>query len=85
MQIKLGMTVKDKITGLQGIAMSKIEYLTNCTHFGVQPQVVTEKDQIPDWTYFDERRLEIVDTKNVLEGTKEADNGGPESNHAPKL
>lgn len=55
----MGKTVKDKITGFQGIATSRHEYLTGCTQYGVQPPV--DKDgKIPEREFFDEGRLSLI-------------------------
>ncbi len=74
--IKLGNEVKDKVTGLQGIVISRVEYLTGCTQYGVQPQ---SKDGLMlDSYYIDWNRLELVghgiDPAFV---SSEKDPGGP--------
>jgi len=61
--IKLGQLVKDVITGFQGIAQCRMEYLNGCVRFYVQPKAFTDKDgklTIPDSQAFDEEQLEIV-------------------------
>ena len=42
-RIKLGTIVQDRVTGLQGVAVCRTEYLTGCTRVGVQPKG-TQKD-----------------------------------------
>ena len=57
MKLKLGIKYKDNITGFEGIATSRVEYLTGCVHIGLQAPV--DKDgKIPDPQYFDESRLD---------------------------
>lgn len=57
--IKLGNKVRDIVTGFQGIATVKAEYLTGCVQFGVTPDVSTD-GKIPDTVWFDDKRLEFV-------------------------
>ena len=57
--IELGSVVRDKITGLQGIAVARTEWVHGCTRYGVQPTKLHEMKPIdPQW--FDEPQLEIV-------------------------
>lgn len=39
MEIKLGDKVKDKVTGYEGIATSKTEFLNGCTQIEVTPKI----------------------------------------------
>jgi hypothetical protein len=60
MEFKLGSRVRDVITGLTGIAISRIEYLTGCTQYGVTPGL--DKDgKVSHAEYFDHTRLTLVD------------------------
>ena len=83
-KIKLGQKVRDKISGLTGIAVVRSEFLHGCVRFGVQPQVV--KDGKPaDWVYVDEPQLEVVqDTpapkvEKPTYGPRPSDPGRPEA------
>lgn len=59
MAIKLGQQVRDKLTGLEGTAVARTEYLYGCVRIGVQPFEV--KDGKPaDWAVIDEPQLEVV-------------------------
>jgi hypothetical protein len=75
--MKLGQTLKDKVTGFTGIATAKVEYLSGCVQFGLQPEIDKE-GKVPDAAFFDFQRLEIVADKAqlVLENKAEA-LGGP--------
>lgn len=42
MNIQLGKTYKDVITGFSGIAMSKVEYLTGCDQVGLNPGMLPD-------------------------------------------
>ena len=53
MKIGLGMTVKDIITGLTGVAVCRSSYLTGCDRISIQPLEL--KDGKPaEWCAFDE-------------------------------
>ena len=68
MGIKLGTKVKDSITGFEGIAIAKCEYLNGCISIQVKAQ--TLKDGLP-------LAAEWVDEQNLTdESTAEA--GGPQ-------
>jgi len=56
---ELGLIAKDKITGFKGMITARIEYLTGCNRYCLQP---TELDgyKIPESNYFDEGQIEIV-------------------------
>ncbi len=68
--IKLGVTVKDLVTGFKGIATSRVEYLNGCVQYYVQPGL-TEKQladgKFPDGAYVDHQRLIVVDERSVLD------------------
>jgi hypothetical protein len=55
MSVKLGTIVTDRITGFQGIAVCRIEYLNGCVRYGVQPAAIGNKIEEP--TYIDEQQL----------------------------
>lgn len=78
MRIALGSKVKDKVTGLKGMVVSRHEYLNGCWRYGVQPTL--DKDgKIPDAYYIDEMQLEVVEEpKAVKKGSEKT--GGPRSN-----
>lgn len=89
MEIKLGQKVKCKVTGIQGIATSKCEYINGCVHYGVTP--LSTDGKYPDTSYIDYQQLEIVDN-GILSGDKTDDDvlrqapirrGGPQIN-APR-
>ena len=53
--IKLGDKVKDNITGFTGIVTGKIEYLTGCIQYEIQPEELHECRHIES-KWFDEYR-----------------------------
>lgn len=78
--VELGDRVKDRITGLKGIAVGITNYLYGCKRVAVQPE--TEKDGKPADTFFvDEPQLEIM-KKGALPGyTVQAEEDRP---HGPR-
>lgn len=57
--INLGDDVKDIITGLKGVAVSKIEYKNGCVQYGVQRKILKD-GEIPEIEYIDPSDLEVV-------------------------
>jgi hypothetical protein len=66
--IALGSTVKDNITGFEGIAVARLTHLHGCVHIAVQPKEL--KDGRPQKEYlFDEQRVEVLTTTDRPAGT----------------
>ena len=60
MEIELGQKVRDTVTGLEGIAIAKIEWLHGCKRVIIQPKA--KKDgTVPDNYTVDEPQLEILE------------------------
>lgn len=81
-QIELGDRVKDKVTGIVGIATQRIECLNGCVQYTVRQQC--DKDgKVPESFCYDFEQLEIVEKDpNGLRGNRAANfvsTGGPES------
>ncbi len=74
MTIKLGEMVKDTLTGLEGMATSKIEYLYGCVRVGVEPKELKDDGTTVDVIFFDEQRLEPTERKKTKSKAK---TGGP--------
>lgn len=63
-QFDLGDKVKDRISGLIGIVMSRSEHLTGCNRYWASPQEV--KDGKPaEGAWFDEDVLELISAEEV--------------------
>lgn len=60
MTIALGSKVVDRITGFEGRATSRVEYITGCVQYGVLPQVKSD-GSYPNAEYIDEQRLEVLE------------------------
>jgi len=67
--IKLGDSVKDSISGFEGIAIGKAEYLYGCMQILVQPESLQENGQPTESRWMDEQ---LFTTK------PEATTGGPQ-------
>lgn len=87
--IELGDTIRDLITGAEGVATSKCEALTGCTQYCVTGKV-KEDGKYPEQHWLDWQRLEVLaastlrhlNTKGMQEGGRRRDGamGHPSSN-----
>lgn len=68
-KIVLGTLVRDKITGLEGIADNRATFLYGCDRICVQPNKVNEDGTIPDNHMFDEFQLEVLSESLVVQAT----------------
>lgn len=73
MKIELGQKVRDKVTQLEGIAVCRCKYLYGCDHIGIQPEHNYETGTIPPVAWIDVPQIEVIDTKNIKDETKKAD------------
>ena len=73
MDIQLGDKIRDKVSGLTGIATGRIEYLNGCIQYGITPQAKDGKTA--DTCYFDERQIEVV--KKLAVVVEKKTTGGP--------
>lgn len=76
--IKLGNKARDKVTGFEGIAISKIEYLNGCIQFCIKPK--SDNGKMPGGEYIDIQQLEFIDDGVAVE----AKPTGGENMGAPK-
>ncbi len=61
-KIKLGQKVRDTITGKEGIAIGRTEWMYGCVRIVIQPK--GGKDGVPFGTFnADEPQLEVIDKK----------------------
>jgi len=58
-QIKLGVKVKDKVSGLEGIATSITEFIYGCRRIGVSPQELKDGKPMEE-SIIDEPQLDII-------------------------
>lgn len=78
MAVKLGSKVRDSLTGFEGIAVARTEWLYGCSRVGVESTVL--KDGKPIGTeWFDEQRCELVEEmKPKVSPQSSATSGGPQ-------
>lgn len=79
MAIKLGSKVRDTISGYEGIATARTEYLYGCVRITIESQ--TLKDGKPvEAAWFDEQRVEVLEEgAPVVQPTSSAKAGGPQN------
>lgn len=68
----LGHTVRDKVSGLQGVCTGVVRYLSGCVQGLVTPKVPdSEPHKGVDSYWFDVQRLEVVDftSRMILDNT----------------
>ena len=56
----LGSTVRDRITGFEGVAMGRTSWLTGCDRIAVQPVGLSKDGKLFDIEWFDEPRLDVT-------------------------
>ncbi len=67
-KIKLGQKVRDTLTGLEGTAVGRSEYLYGCVRIAIQPEGVKD-GKIADWVTVDEPQLEVVNKRAAPKAT----------------
>lgn len=73
-KIEMEAKVKDRITGFAGIVTGRVEYLTGCRQYLIQPRMKKNETRSPEPTWLDEDRLVAGKTKNP---------GGPQQFNPP--
>ena len=76
----LGKKVKCKITGFEGIATAKVEYINGCFQYCVKPKM-TDSGQMPIGEYIDVEQLEVVSEGVKIKATP---TGGGRKDSPPK-
>lgn len=76
-KLELGMEVRDRVTGFQGIITSRTTYLNACDRLAISPRVDKE-GKLPETEVFDEPDLIFVSNGiYVPPAPKPKRNGGP--------
>lgn len=65
--IALGVVVKDRLTGFKGRTTGRVQYITGCSQYAVQPDA-KESGEFVEARYFDEHRLEVIDARPIVLG-----------------
>lgn len=60
-----GDKLRDRVTNLEGVVMVVAFYSTGCIHYGLQPQGIKDSGEPKDWTWLDESRLDLVESRAV--------------------
>jgi len=79
-RIELGQRVRDPVSGFEGIAVSRHEYIHGCERINIQPECGEDK-KLPTSETFDALGLEIIGagvTHGLLDKVSRALRGGPE-------
>lgn len=64
-KIELGTIVKDRVTGVVGVAENRATFMYGCDRYCVQPRI-KDDGTIPDSVMLDEPQLEILDETPVM-------------------
>lgn len=72
--ITLGQKVQDVVTGFEGIATARVEYLNGCVQYCVKPRV-DGSGKTQDAEYIDQQQLVVVDDGVLVEARQ---GGGPQ-------
>jgi len=78
---ELGDTLKDTVTGFQGVAIAKCVWLYGCTRITIQPPVGKD-GKIPDTGTFDEPSLIVVKKAKKKFAEGENKTGGSQNDAA---
>jgi len=69
METKIGQTVKDLVTGVEGVAICRAQYLHGCIRLEVQPSKKKD-DTIPESVMIDEVQIKIINKKQLIKVKK---------------
>jgi len=58
--IELGSKVKDLVTGTEGIAVARTEWLYGCARIGVECQELAKDGKLKEIGWYDEQRIEEI-------------------------
>ena len=75
-KFKLGVKLKDLVSGLAGITKSRVEYLNGCIQYSIQTEVGTD-GKFPESYWLDQDQLVQVD-EGISGVVAKKNNGGPE-------
>jgi hypothetical protein len=60
-----GDSLRDKVTGLEGIVMVVAYYATGCIHYGIQPRALKGDGCTHDWVWLDESQFDLINAAAV--------------------
>lgn len=83
MEIQLGHTAKDKVTGFEGTLVGRADYLYGCTQYCLCPTV--DKDgKVRDSQWFDEGRIQVAGS-GIAPAQVQAERPGGPNRDAPRI
>lgn len=78
--VELGQKVKDRVTGFNGIAIARVEYLNGCVQILVRPKMVKpakgDNLEYPNAIYIDVEELDAVGKKILSLNERKEPSGG---------
>ncbi len=78
---QLGDTVKDSISGFEGVVIGITEWIYGCRRCGVQPKILHDGKPIPaEW--FDSPQLHVIERNGEPIGKDPKAPGGPRDDRA---
>jgi len=75
MRIRLGQKVVDRVTGFEGTAVARVEYLNGCVQFCVRPAMGAD-GKMPSGEYIDVEQLDVTGAENIRRKSQDAKSGG---------
>jgi hypothetical protein len=72
----MGDTVKDDVTGYEGVVVAITHYMTGCTHASLQAKK-NKEGKVPEWESFEETRMTLVKKVKVPKVAKAPIGGHP--------
>ena len=63
--IRLGDKVRDTISGFEGIAVARTEWLTGCVRWMIEPDKLDKEKKVQGCVEFDESRLVVVKAQPI--------------------
>jgi hypothetical protein len=82
-RINLGDHVRDRMTGIEGIAFGRSTYLTGCDHIGIKRPGTGSDGKAFDMHWVDEPLIEMVKQNAFLVSAEVATKPGGPSLHMP--
>ncbi len=64
-KIELGHAVKDKVTRFTGVVTGRVEYITGCAQYFIQPSINKDGEFVAA-QWIDEDRLEVITTTPII-------------------
>jgi len=85
MRIRLGSRVRDTVTGFEGVAVARTEWVHGCARYGVEATELHDGKPI-EAQWFDEQRLSLVAGASSVraDDLAGAAPGGPRPDPAPR-